>query len=543
MKAGWSAALILLVGCTGDGGLKVYNTAPVASISQPVDGASVNEGDVVTFEGRVEDGQQFPNELEIGWSSDIDGVFPNPTPADSSGVVLYSTGSLSVGNHAITLSATDEMAERAIYTIALTVVDVPDAPTIEIVHPANGEDGDEGEPFGFVVRVGDEQDALESLVVSFESDLDGVFCNPTPDSLGVAECDQALSAGDHRLSFSVTDSSGLRATEEWYFTVISADAVDNDGDGYTENMGDCDDTDGSVNPVATEFYNERDDDCDGVVDDGTVGYDDDTDGQSELDGDCDDTAPTTYEGATETCDGVDNDCDSIVDEQTNCYDDDGDGLAEIAGDCNDASAISYPGAAEVEDGLDNDCDSIVDDNTNAYDDDGDGYSENAGDCNDGNGAAYPGAAESCNGIDDDCDSSADEENASGCFTYYYDYDGDGYGSASVSGKCLCSMSGSYTAATNTDCYDYNSAANPTATSYSTTSRGDGSYDFNCDGSQTKYWNDVGACSGAVWICTTEETGWSGSVKSCGTAGNYVTSCTGEFTRCSENTTSYTQKCL
>lgn len=540
MSPRWIAVLLFAVGC-GDNKVGVYNTPPVVSIKLPVDGAEVNEGETVTFEGRVDDGQTDPDKLEITWASDIDGVWENALPPDTSGVILYPKSNLSVGNHTISLAATDEMGERASFSITLTVLDVPDAPSINVVHPANGESGEENAPFNFVVQVSDEQDAAEALTVTFESDVDGVFCSPTPDSIGVAECDQALSAGDHRLTFAVTDSSGLRAAEEWYFTVVSARAIDNDGDGYTEDQGDCDDGDGSVNPVASEYYNGRDDDCDGFTDDGTIGYDDDADGQAEIDGDCDDTRPDTFLGSTETCDGFDNDCDSIVDEDTECYDDDGDGLSENAGDCNDASAVSYPGAPELEDGSDNDCDSIVDEGTNAYDDDGDGYTENAGDCNDAVSSISPGGTETCNGYDDDCDGSADEANASGCTTYYYDYDGDGYGSDSVSGRCLCSFDGYYTAAINTDCFDYNSAASPAATTYSTSQRGDGSYDWNCDGTASKYYGSSGSCSG--WPFCSGSNGWRSGVASCGSAADYQTGCSTDWTSCDESYSTYTQKCL
>ena len=46
--------------------------------------------------------------------------------------------------------------------------------------------------------------------------------------------------------------------------------VDDDGDGYTENQGDCDDTDASVNPAATELEDGIDNDCDGEIDEGNI---------------------------------------------------------------------------------------------------------------------------------------------------------------------------------------------------------------------------------------------------------------------------------
>ena len=41
---------------------------------------------------------------------------------------------------------------------------------------------------------------------------------------------------------------------------------DDDGDGLSENEGDCDDTDGSVHPGAVDLCDGDDDDCDGEVD-------------------------------------------------------------------------------------------------------------------------------------------------------------------------------------------------------------------------------------------------------------------------------------
>ena len=44
--------------------------------------------------------------------------------------------------------------------------------------------------------------------------------------------------------------------------------TDNDGDGYSVNQGDCDDTNDSINPGATEIEDGIDNDCDGEIDEG-----------------------------------------------------------------------------------------------------------------------------------------------------------------------------------------------------------------------------------------------------------------------------------
>jgi len=102
-------------------------------------------------------------------------------------------------------------------------------------------------------------------------------------------------------------------------TGVEACGVDEDGDGFSADQGDCDDADASVYPAASESYDTIDNDCDGDIDEGTYSFDDDRDGFSEVNadgtgGDCDDADPWVYPGAIEDCDDADNDCDGATDE-------------------------------------------------------------------------------------------------------------------------------------------------------------------------------------------------------------------------------------
>ncbi len=211
--------------------------------------------------------------------------------------------------------------------------------------------------------------------------------------------------------------------------------TDNDKDGYTENQGDCNDNDSRIHPKASEICGDRiDQDCNGSdllcpIDPRNT--DDDKDGYTENQGDCNDSNSGIHPKANEICgDGTDQDCngsDIVCPVDPKDTDDDKDGYTENQGDCNDNNAAVNPKATDIcGDGIDQDCngsDSICPVDPKDTDDDKDGYTENQGDCNDNNAAVNLKATDICgDGIDQDCNGSDLQCPISGDT----DDDGDGY---------------------------------------------------------------------------------------------------------------------
>jgi large repetitive protein len=186
---------------------------------------------------------------------------------------------------------------------------------------------------------------------------------------------------------------------------------------------DCDDSDATISPDATEVCDEIDNNCDGTIDEGLTqlyytdsdgdGYGDPNNtvevcafssGMSSDNTDCDDTSGTTYPGV------------AFQDSLTDCMADfDGDGFGDLSAtgsvvagrDCNDLSASINPYATDiVGDTYDQNCDGI-----DGTDSDGDGFaslSSGGDDCDDadplvsGNDSDGDGLS-SCDGDCDDND--------------------------------------------------------------------------------------------------------------------------------------------
>jgi hypothetical protein len=97
---------------------------------------------------------------------------------------------------------------------------------------------------------------------------------------------------------------------ELFYPAFIKKSIDKDKDGFTKEQGDCNDSDSSINPDATEICGDGiDQDCSGS-DLSCDDVDNDGDGYTETQGDCDDGNTAVHPAAEEVCgDGIDQDCD------------------------------------------------------------------------------------------------------------------------------------------------------------------------------------------------------------------------------------------
>jgi hypothetical protein len=261
---------------------------------------------------------------------------------------------------------------------------------------------------------------------------------------------------------------------------------------------DCNDAARGVHPDAPEVCNERDDDCNGEIDEGvSVDLYPDADGDhfgdedavpmlgcpERVDGyvadatDCDDAITSIHPGREDDCStsGVDDDCDGEPEDGCTCVPGETRACSDRLGVCASGSEIcegrywgecdTVPELFERCDGRDEDCNGVIDDRLRGTcwtDVDRDGYASDSAtsseeclvggacpggftasapsgdsiDCDDTRSARSPANTEVCNAlrIDEDCDGAVDEGVSVIC---YADGDNDGFAASGTGAATHC----------------------------------------------------------------------------------------------------------
>ena len=199
--------------------------------------------------------------------------------------------------------------------------------------------------------------------------------NPDTDNEGLDDYEEVIIYGTNPNSED-SDGDGLNDYDEvvnWLSDPLTFDP-DNDSDEYYHFI-DCDDDDASVNPGMQELLNGKDDDCDGLEDEGYNESDQDGDGLSDWDEfHVHGTSPINPDSDD---DGISDDQEVEVygsDPLTVDLDNDGDGAYWFE-DCDDNDSSFAPGVPEILDGMDNDCDEESDEDFLWIDSDGDGITD------------------------------------------------------------------------------------------------------------------------------------------------------------------------
>jgi hypothetical protein len=199
------------------------NEAPTCGITAPSDGDAGESGVLVTLVGAVADADQDANTLSVEWSSDKDETLGTSTP-DSDGSIEFSTSTLSVNTHQLTLTVTDAGGQTCSDSVSFTV---GQGPTVSIVQPSSGDSFGPGTVVVFEGAVSDTEDTPSELTVVWASDRDGELSTAAPDASGTTQftlntTDDALTIGSHTVTLTVTDTDGLSVSD-----LVSIEVTDN----------------------------------------------------------------------------------------------------------------------------------------------------------------------------------------------------------------------------------------------------------------------------------------------------------------------------
>ena len=186
---------------------------PEAVLSAPVDGSSYYSNQEVVFSATVSDLEDAPQDLDIVWTSSIDGELSVDNEASSQGEV-FGTGLLSEGTHQIEITVTDSDGNEGSDSAVVDILPPNTEPSCSLYSPITNAVYAQGDTIIFEGTVADAETSPSDLIVELTSDKDGVLGNPTADSSGAVQfSSNQLSPDVHSIIMRVTDDGQLTCTD------------------------------------------------------------------------------------------------------------------------------------------------------------------------------------------------------------------------------------------------------------------------------------------------------------------------------------------
>jgi len=182
------------------------NTAPVVEITSPANNLEITQGETVNFFGSAIDAEEGNISGDLVWTSNLDGEIGTGAS--------FSVSTLSPGNHAIIVTATDQGELTGVANLSIIVEAVPNtAPTVTITSPSNGDTFTEGDEVTFAGTADDTEDGPLTADLTWTSSLDGSI------GTGATFDITTLQAGTHTITASVTDALNLEGSATITITV------------------------------------------------------------------------------------------------------------------------------------------------------------------------------------------------------------------------------------------------------------------------------------------------------------------------------------
>jgi hypothetical protein len=172
------------------------------TIGVPADGATVQEGQLVTLNATAADPEDGDLAAQIAWISDVDGVL-------GTGGSVTDVG-LSAGVHVITASVSDGDGGMGSDTITVNVDSIP---VVTIDAPADGATFAAGATVNLSATATDAEEGDLTAQISWSSSVDGALGN------GGGLAVDTLSAGTHTITASVTDAGGQTGSDQITVTI------------------------------------------------------------------------------------------------------------------------------------------------------------------------------------------------------------------------------------------------------------------------------------------------------------------------------------